>query len=101
MGDILGKLGELVYLVYCHLWFYAEFFIDNEKLRRPFTYATRDFALQHPWLYLIINLAICYGFWRVAGWWSLLMILYGFLNGHFFWGAPIQQGQQEYPEFKG
>lgn len=82
---------------YNWFWWHTEVWIDNTRLRRPYTYIFRD---NPSWFGV---LSICWGalVWAVATWWARvpMMLAYGMLLGHLWWGSHIIPGQQESPTY--
>jgi hypothetical protein len=84
--------------IYDQIWYHFEWFL-NKTARRPFTFFIHDFSHKFPYLYFILQVAVCYGFYRlVDSFWVFVPILYAFAQGHFLWGGH-KVGEQEFPEF--
>jgi hypothetical protein len=86
--------------LYCVVWFNLLFWMDK-GLRRPFTFFIHDFSHKYPIPYFVLQVAICYGLYRLTdSIWVFVPILYGFCQGHFLWGGH-EVGEQEWPPYLG
>ena len=64
-------------------------------IKRPWTFAMRDFAYQNPMLMLFIGFGLGMGLDRYVSWDDLWILFAGILLAHLFWGTKWRKGQKE------
>jgi len=101
--DLLSWIGGKVSDLYNWTWYRCQWFVQDKRLRRPYTLIMRDLVRSYPYAGIAAIVAIGAGLGYLVYLHIAWIALYGFywlLVGHVVW-QKWRPGEQEDPEYLG